>query len=74
MKVGELRAALAALPADLDVIVRTEDDDGNSYCGSPRTASLQYGCDDEPFFAIDCDSEPESEPPPSLRLVGGEQL
>ncbi len=62
MTVGELRAALAGLPDHMEVVVRAEDDDGNSYCGTPQVAARDEGCagnDAGPFFAIDCAPEDE---------------
>ncbi len=63
MTVGELRAALAKLPDELEVVVRASFDDDDvytSYVGTPHSASFTRGCDDEPFFAIDCDDSEES--------------
>lgn len=57
MKVRDLRLALDGVDDDLDVVVRAENDEGDFFCGSPATARPTTGCDDELFFAIDCDPE-----------------
>jgi hypothetical protein len=62
MTVGELRKALTGLSDHMEVVVRAEDEDGNSYCGTPCEAAACDGCagnDAGPFFAIDCMPEEE---------------
>lgn len=61
MKVGALRRALEGIDDDTDVIVRADDGDDLIICGL-KSASLQYDCDDESYFALDGDDEPEDEP------------
>lgn len=52
--VGQLREALVGLPDHMEIVVRTEDEDGNSFCGGITSASAETSCgDDFVFFAID---------------------
>ncbi len=57
MKVGDLRRLLEGVPDDQDVVVRTQNSDGEEYCGSPVSAATEEGCADAPYFAIDCRPE-----------------
>ena len=59
MTVGELKAILANVDDSLEIVVRTETEDGDSFCGAPTCCAEEHGCDDEPFFAIDCLPEVE---------------
>jgi hypothetical protein len=66
MNVRELIEALQRIDPDLDVTVRTEDQDGNSFCGGIRSVSAEMTCDRggegrELFCAIDCDDFPDDE-------------
>lgn len=58
LNVGQLRKALADLPDDMDVVVRTNDEwqEGGG-AGGVVTAHADRSCDDEQFFAIDCSND-----------------
>jgi len=70
MIVKELRAILAAVPDELEVVVRAWDDE-NSVCSGVSSARVTLGCDEELFFAIDaCEPGDERErPEDSLRRL-----
>lgn len=39
------------------VTVRAENDEGDSFCGGIRSASLEQNCADKMHFVIDCDEQ-----------------
>ncbi len=59
LNVAQLRKALEGLPDDMEVVVRTEDADGSSFCGAILIAAKQesHHDNDPDFFAIDCSDE-----------------
>lgn len=56
MNVAGLRAALASVRDDLEVIVRVNVDCA-CIIATPSAAEVTTGCDDEPFFAIELTDE-----------------
>lgn len=58
LNVGQLRKALEGLPDELEIVVRAEDADGNSFCGGIVTAAPESHHDD--YFAIDCSDDEEA--------------
>ncbi|HWA29025.1 MAG TPA: hypothetical protein VG734_25465 [Lacunisphaera sp.] len=83
MNVGELRKALEGVDDSLEVIVRTETEQGDSYCGTPEFAAVEDDHDPEDpapavYFAIDCgpdeDHEEKQAPRAPLRIVDAPAL
>jgi hypothetical protein len=63
MRVAELRAALADVPDDLEVVVRAADDDNDQWivCGVAHVG-VDHGCDDVPFLGIESSTDVKPEP------------
>ena len=58
MNVGELRAVLAGIPDQYDVVVRAEAEDGTSVCNTPWKVHVTTGCSgEEEFLAIEVDED-----------------
>lgn len=65
MTVDQLRAALAAVPGHLEVVVRAADDDEDtSICCGVFHVGIDYTHNehDTPFFAIDANTDVDPEP------------
>ena len=57
MNVKELRLILETVHDDVEIIVRAENEDGDSFCGGITSVGYETSCGDEDdveFFAIDC--------------------
>lgn len=60
MTVGELRKALEGADDSLEIVVRTENDEGDCFCGTAANATVERehdvhgNRDGIAYFAIDC--------------------
>lgn len=72
MNVGQLKAALADLPDDLDVTVRFTFDEGSEQrTGGVVTADCEKGCDDDSYFLLDCTDGTEDDAEGDGAPLGG---